>query len=193
MCRTDLGRFSASISSCTQMADYYITKKTSVLHRNSSAGSSIKQTKDDSYVFGSSINPFFCFPCRGSAWQRLVEQLCQGQTLRVSLLCFLRRLFSTVTKLKHSRMYRLLQTSFVGCLRFLKSDVVETLRPFSARFRTNDVALDYPWLMMKKKKCVGEKHTMTCGRRWCFCKHKIWPQECAEVLVLSCSHSQTRA
>lgn len=65
-------------------------------------------------------------------------------------------------QIKHNKMYRLLQTSFVGCLRVLKSDVVETLRPLSAHFQTNDVALDYLRLMMKRKKCVGEKRTMTC-------------------------------
>lgn len=40
-------------------------KNQPVLHGNSSAGSSIKQHKDESFVFGLHIYPFFCFLMEG--------------------------------------------------------------------------------------------------------------------------------
>lgn len=46
-------------------------KNQPVLYGNSPAGSSIKQHKDESYVFGSYIHPFFCFLAEGhfgSGW-----------------------------------------------------------------------------------------------------------------------------
>lgn len=129
--------FSSHVS--IYFGDWLLHNKTQpVLHGNSSAGSSIKQHKDESYVFGLHIYPFFCFLMEGQFGCGWWNSSVRARPQKSACSLFLWKLLLMVTKLKHTKKHKLGQPSHASCSGLLGSDVVWEIT--SSQF--------FFWLMM---------------------------------------------